>query len=41
MIAGLPWTSWLLIAAATLPALTLALTAYIVHRGEPRSISPE
>jgi hypothetical protein len=34
MIAGLPWTAWLLIAAATLPALMLALVFYIAHRDE-------
>ena len=32
MIAGLPWTAWLLIVAATVPALVLALTFYAAHR---------
>ncbi len=34
MIAGLPWTAWLLIAASTLPALSLALAFYLAHRDE-------
>jgi hypothetical protein len=32
MIAGLPWTAWLLIAAATVPALALALAFYAARR---------
>jgi hypothetical protein len=32
VIAGLPWTTWLLLAAATLPAVLLALAFYLTHR---------
>ena len=34
MIAGLPWTAWLLILAATVPAFALALAFYLRHRGD-------
>lgn len=37
MIAGLPWTSWLLILAATGPALILVLVFYLAHRGRDDS----
>ena len=30
--AGLPWTTWLLLAAATRPGLALALAFYLTHR---------
>jgi hypothetical protein len=32
LLAGLPWTTWLLLAAATLPGLALALAFYLTHR---------
>lgn len=32
MIAGLPWTAWLLILTATVPALVIALRFYFAHR---------
>jgi hypothetical protein len=32
LLAGLPWTTWLLFAAATLPGLALALAFYLTHR---------
>ncbi len=31
-LAGLPWTTWLLLAAATLPGVLLALAFYLTHR---------
>jgi hypothetical protein len=31
-LAGLPWATWLLFAAATLPGLLLALAFYLTHR---------
>ena len=31
-LAGLPWTTWLLFAAATLPGVILALAFYLTHR---------
>lgn len=33
MIAGLPWTSWLLIVSAVVPALVLTLVFYAAHGG--------
>lgn len=32
VIAGLPWTAWLLIGAAIVPALAIALAFYLSHR---------
>ena len=34
MIAGLPWTAWLLLIAAVVPALVLVSIFYFRHRGE-------
>ncbi len=34
MIAGLPWTSWLLILAATGIGLVLVLAFYFAHRDD-------
>ena len=32
-LAGLPWATWLLLAAATVPGLLLVLAFYLTHRG--------
>ena len=32
LLAGLPWTTWLLLVAATVPGLALALAFYLTHR---------
>jgi len=32
VIAGVPWTTWLLLAAATLPGVALALAFYLTQR---------
>ena len=32
MVAGLPWTAWLLIIASVVPALALASVFYLAHR---------
>ena len=37
MIAGLPWTSWLLILAAVGLGLALVLAFYIAHRDDDAS----
>ncbi|MGI9179293.1 MAG: hypothetical protein ACR2H9_02095 [Longimicrobiaceae bacterium] len=34
MIAGLPWSSWLLILASVLPALVLVLAFFLAHQDE-------
>ncbi len=34
MIAGLPWTSWLLILASVLPALVLVLAFFHAHQDD-------
>lgn len=39
MILGLPWTAWLLIFAAVVPALALVLTFYFAHRDD-RNLGP-
>jgi hypothetical protein len=31
MLAGLPWTAWLLISLSTVPALAAALAFYLAH----------
>ncbi len=36
MIAGLPWTSWVLILVSTLPAFVLALAFFLAHQDEDR-----
>lgn len=40
MIAGLPWRTWLLAAAATLPGLWLALSFYRAHRADRPETGP-
>ena len=40
VIAGLPWKTWFLAAAATLPGLFLALAFYRSHRNEPPEFGP-
>jgi len=32
VIAGVPWTTWLLLAAATLPSVALVLAFYLTQR---------
>ena len=38
MVAGLPWTTWLLLAAAVAPGLGLAIAFYRVHRDDHRPL---
>jgi hypothetical protein len=38
MIGGLPWTAWVLLAAAVAPGVGLAVVSYRVHRADHRPL---
>lgn len=39
MILGLPWTAWLLLVIAILPAPVMALAFFRVHRDDEESVA--
>jgi hypothetical protein len=40
VIAGLPWTAWLLLLSAVAPGVTLALLSLRAHLGDAERVDP-